>query len=139
MFAWFDYNFSRSFTYTVQLYILHGVSEESSSHFFFNCPYNRFLIISLTEHLNFSFWKLLNIPILTQISPDIRMEDLTEVLQKFTHHSPLGQLLCNAIGCLSYYIWMERNRRFIQHTPLGPWSGFYKVIKDINLSFRSEG
>lgn len=100
--------------------LLCNLKEKFRSHLFFNCSYFRSLQILLAEHFNFSFWRLVNIPIPIQSSLDIRLGDLTKAVQKFTHHSsPLG-LLWNAIGCLSWHIWTKRNKRFSQHTGRSP-------------------
>ena len=68
--------------------LLCNLEDETRSHLFFNCFYSRSLLIPLAEHLDFAFWKIMNIPVPTQSSPDIRLGDLTEVAQKITRYSP---------------------------------------------------
>lgn len=72
---------------TQRICLLCNTNDESRVNIFFNFPYPKTILLYLAETLNHSFWKLSNIPMPTLNSPDVKVEDLTQVCQKFMHHS----------------------------------------------------
>lgn len=67
--------------------LLCNQEDETIRHMFFNSEFSRSILLAMTEQLGESFWKILNIPKPHTLQTDIRIGDLIEACQKFTHHS----------------------------------------------------
>lgn len=108
------------------------------SHLFFNFQYSRTVLLALSEILNNAYLKLANIPTPSLTAPNIRIGDLIEACQRFSHKSPPWDLLWNSLECTVWYLWSERNRRLKQHTLRPPEVLPREITKETSLSFKSE-
>lgn len=104
--------------------------EKSVRHLFCNCEYTRKILSDIVP-LGHSFWKISNSPIPTTLHIDIRIGDLTEACQKFTHHSTCWGAL-EHIGQSILTHLAERNRRLrtIQ-LDLQKWLGNYQGLQSV--------
>lgn len=70
--------------------------------------------------------------------PDVRIRELIEACQRFTHKSPPWDLLWNSLRGFPWHLWSYRNKRLKKHT-LRPLKVLTKVIiRSISLFYKCE-
>lgn len=111
--------------------------EEESIHLFFKCSYTRYLLLEVTSRLNNAIWTRRG-----QAPPaptvNIRIGDMMEIIERFTHKPAVGGTYWLTLGSLSWHKWSERNRRLKQCTLSPPEIVSKEILRDASTIYGTD-